>query len=223
MSKQDSDATMDNEAQTGAIRKKMTTFFDNVLTKHSLKHIRHLRIDPSLGTLRFSSGCSTQLCKGMCCSAGVFLDLADKEKILRHADLIKKHLDPDQQRDETRWFTHDIEDDMDFPSGRCDSTTVHQNGCVFLNGKGLCALQITAMAEGMDKFALKPFFCVAFPLVIDEHTLTLDNPDFVSKKACCVPASDGTMHVFDVYREEFAFMLGDEGFREIKTLFAKTV
>jgi hypothetical protein len=94
---------------------------------------------------------------------------------------------------------------------------------VFLDKKGLCALQKTAMAEGMDKFALKPFYCVAFPLVIDRHMLTTDDPEFTKRSQCCSIVPDGSLTVLDVCREEFGYILGTEGLEEIEKVFKEEI
>jgi hypothetical protein len=201
----------------------MTEVSLKVLKKHNLKHIAELRIDPEILQQRFSPGCSMCHCNGTCCAEGVLLDLQDKERILAHADLIKKYLEPQQEHNIEKWFDHNIEYDIDFPSGRCDGTAVRNGGCVFRDSKGLCALQKTAMAEGMDKFALKPFYCVAFPLVIDGHMLTLDDPEFTNRPECCSMVPDGSMTVLDVCREEFEYILGTEGLGEIEKIFEEAM
>jgi hypothetical protein len=196
------------------------TFFKK-LYKHKLEHIHELYVDPEILTQRFLPTCSMCNCDGTCCAEGVLLDVKEKEVILSHSDLIKKYLEPEQEQDTTRWFDNNIEHDPDFPSGKCDGTAVQSNGCVFLCSKGLCALQKTAMAEGMDKFALKPFYCVAFPITIDEHVLTTYEPEFTNRRQCCSIVPDGAMTALDVCREEFEYILGAEGLMEIDGLFDK--
>ncbi len=194
-----------------------------ILKKHNLEHISELRIDPEILSRRFSLDCSICHCNGTCCAEGVLLDLRDKERILAHADVIKKYLELQQEHDVAKWFDHKIEYDIDSPSGRCDGTAVRDSGCVFLDSKGLCTLQKTALAEGMDKFALKPFYCVAFPLVIDGHVLTMDDPEFTNRLQCCSIVPDGSLTVLDVCREEFEYILGIEGLEEIEKVFKEEV
>jgi hypothetical protein len=201
----------------------MTEVSLRILKKHNLKHILELRIDPEILLQRFSPSCSMCHCNGTCCAEGVLLDLKEKERILAHSRIIKKYLEPQQEHDESKWFDHNIEYDIDFPSGQCDGTAVRDNGCVFRDSKGLCVLQRTAMEEGMNKFALKPFFCVAFPLVIDRHVLTTDDPEFTNRSQCCSIVPEGTLTVLDVCREEFEYMLGTEGLEEIEQVFMKEV
>ena len=190
-----------------------------IVHNHKLEHISELQIDPEFLTQRFSSNSSMCNCNGTCCAEGVLLDVREKENILVHADLIKKYLDPQQEKDTTKWFDNNVEHDIDFPSGKCDGTAIYGKGCVFLCGKGLCALQKTAMAEGMDKFALKPFYCVAFPITIDNHVLTTYEPEFTNRQECCSIVPQGPQSALDVCREEFEYILGADGLREIEKLF----
>jgi hypothetical protein len=194
-----------------------------VLQNHKLEHIPELRVDPDILTHRFTPNSSMCHCNGKCCSEGVLLDVNEKERILAHADLIKKYLEPGQEQDPSKWFDNAVEDDKDFPSGKCDGTAVHGKGCVFLCSKGLCALQKTAMAEGMNKFALKPFYCVAFPITVDEHVLTTYEPEFTNRQQCCSIVPQGPLTVLDVCREEFEYILGSEGLKEIEELYQKEV
>jgi Fe-S-cluster containining protein len=189
------------------------------LFNHKLKHFPELQVDPEILIQRFLPNSSMCNCNGACCAEGVLLDVEEKERILAHADLIKKYLEPQQEKDTNKWFDNNLENDADFPSGRCDGTAVLGNSCVFLCSKGLCALQKTAMAEGMDKFALKPFYCVAFPITIDDHVLTTYEPEFTNRRQCCSIVSDGPLTVLDVCREEFEYILGADGFMEIEKLF----
>jgi hypothetical protein len=186
-------------------------------------HIPELRVDPEIVSQRFSSNCSMCNCNGSCCSEGVLLDVQDKERILVHADLIKRYLEPQQINDTGKWFDNIIEGDKDFPSGLCDGTTVHGNCCVFLDSKGLCVLQKTAMAEGMDKFALKPFYCVIFPLTIERHKLTMDRLESHHRPQCCSDVPDGLLTVLDVCREEFEYIYGAQGIEEVEKLFHEEV
>jgi hypothetical protein len=191
----------------------------NILTRHKLNHIPELRVDQEMFSQRLSPQSSMCNCNGTCCSEGVLLDIKEKELILANTDLIKKYLEPDQISDESKWFDNFIENDSDFPSGKCDGTAVHNGRCVFLCSKGLCALQKTAMAEGMDKFAIKPFYCVAFPLTIDSSVLTTYEPEFTNRPQCCSVVSEGPQNLIDVCREEFEYILGTDGLKEIENLF----
>jgi hypothetical protein len=141
----------------------------------------------------------------------------ERNRILAHAELIQRYMEPHQDKDPAGWFDDDEEVDTDFPEGRAVGTQVRTYGCVFLDSAGRCTLQKTAAAEGMGKFALKPFFCVAFPLTIEDGVLMVDNPDFTGRTQCCSTAEGGELSVFDVCEEELEFMLGEAGLNELKS------
>ena len=53
-------------------------------------------------------------CDATCCHGGVYADPVEKERILAHAELIKAHMEPDQQHDTAQWFDDEVVDDIDF-------------------------------------------------------------------------------------------------------------
>jgi hypothetical protein len=199
----------------------MSAVFHKIIQQHHLLHIPELKISLDIFSKKFSSNCKMCHCNGKCCGEGVLLDLEEKKRILAYADVILRYLEPQQEHDVSKWFDESVCHDIDFPSGICDGTTASDTGCVFLDSKGLCALQKTAMGEGMNKFFLKPFYCVAFPVVIDGHVLTVDDPDFTNRPQCCSVVPDGSLSIFDVCREEFEYILGMEGFQELERMFSQ--
>ena len=189
-----------------------------VLHAHRLKHIRALRVGEGMFSNRFASGCSMTACNATCCQGGVTLDVAERDAILAHADLIIRHMEPDQVSDSEAWFDNTVVKDPDFPSGIAVGTRVTDRGCVFLDRAGRCVLQKAAMAEGMPKFSLKPFFCVAFPITIEHGVLETDEPDFTNRPHCCSVVESGSLSPVEVCAEELEFMLRREGFFELRSI-----
>ena len=187
-----------------------------VLRRHHLHHIPELRVEQGFLDKKFAAGCSMFQCNSTCCRHGVMLDPADRQRILDHKDLVLKYMEPHQEKNPDAWFDNEEEDDADFPSGRAVGTQARSYGCVFLDTAGRCVLQKAAMAEGMDKFALKPFFCVAFPVTLEDGVLVTDDPEFTNREECCSVVKQGSLTVLDVCREELEFMLGPEGLEELK-------
>lgn len=187
-----------------------------ILHRHHLKHLPELKVEPDFLTRRFAPGCSMAQCNARCCRQGVMVDIAEQKHILDQRALVLKYMEPHQEHDPDKWFDGVVEEDTDFPSGKGVGTQVRSTGCVFLDSVGRCVLQKAAIAEGMNKFALKPFFCVAYPVTIESGTLIIDDADFTERKECCSTVENGTLTVLDVCREELEFMLGPEGLSELQ-------
>jgi len=190
--------------------------------KHRLGHIPELRLGTDITDGRFPASCSMVNCNSDCCSGGVYADMAEYEQILLRADLVRSQMDPDQVTDSESWFEREGVEDADFPSGRAVGTEVYNDRCVFLDSRGQCVLQKAAAASGMDRYALKPFFCWIYPVTLNSGVLALDNPDFVDRPACCTHGEMGELTVFDVCPEELTLVLGEEGFQELRDAVRET-
>ncbi len=187
-----------------------------VLTRHRLRHLPELAVDASILDGGFAAGCAVANCDGSCCQWGVYADVAERDKILAHAEVVRRHMDPEQEHDPGRWFETEEFADRDYPSGSAVGTTVVGHGCVFLNKERKCVLQVAGLREGLGPFALKPFYCIAFPITIEEGVLMVDDPEFASRPQCCLMVRPPVRSVVDNCREELEFMLGVEGYEELK-------
>ncbi|MDW8396645.1 MAG: hypothetical protein RMM31_10435 [Anaerolineae bacterium] len=190
-------------------------------------------IDPKLLRREPIRRCRLEVCRAACCADGVWVDLAQAERILAHAPMIQPFL-PEPRRDPASWFAELHDDDPGFPSGRYTGTTTVEDAvlasrtaCVFLRPEDRrCALQVAAIANGMHSWALKPFYCCLFPLV-DEYQddsgallprprLTLDDTSpLFERGGGCREACAEAQPVFQVYAEETALALGIEGYRQL--------
>jgi len=188
-----------------------------ILRNHRLKHLPEIRVSEDFFEQRFSGSCSMMHCNAACCRYGVMADPTEMERILKHAELIKKYMEPHQEHDSRQWFEDGQESDADYPSGAAVGTQYREYGCVFLDSAGRCVLQTAATEEGMDKFALKPFFCVAYPVTLEHGVLDVDDPEFTSGRTqCCAMVEEGQQTILDVCVEELRFMLGEEGVKELR-------
>jgi hypothetical protein len=160
-------------------------------------------------------------CTAVCCSTGVLADIGEQARILAHADVVRRAMDPDQQKDEAKWFDHDVLIDHDFPSRRAIGTVATRHGCVFLNREGRCVLQ-KATEEGLTEEVLKPFYCTAFPITIHRGILSLDVDNVEGTRYCCQPAPSGARGALDAFSRELLHVLGAEGVEELRQLLAST-
>jgi Fe-S-cluster containining protein len=209
---------VDDKASDRASAKDATVSTDTdqrVLRKHRLKHVPELRLSDQLLKLRFGAGCLMSNCRAECCSGGASVDMVERDRIVQHAELVRTHMDANQEHDVERWF-EDRSEDVDFPSGIATGTCTYEDRCVFLNGAGRCVLQA---AEGAlpDGTTLKPFYCRAFPICIDHGVLCYDD-QLGLEPPCCGPVADGSLTVFDVCAFELEHVLGPEGAAELREL-----
>ncbi|MBN1889160.1 MAG: DUF3109 family protein [Thermoflexales bacterium] len=186
------------------------------------------RIEPALLEVQPVHRCDIAVCRGVCCSYGVYVAMEQKAAILLHAEMIKPYLPPDR-RDESEWFCDESVADASFPSKRFDFTNTIPNPdypdggtCIFLRPDATCAVQVASVANGLDRWALKPFFCVLFPLVIDEWCLMLDSENPLYQHAAChgqtIPAHQP---VYVLLKDEFVHALGEEGYARLVGACAK--
>lgn len=187
------------------------------LTNHALAHMGALKVDPSIFETRFASGCAMTNCIGACCRGGVWADIAERDRILKHAATIKEFMDPDQDHDDSKWFDAEVIDDADFPSAKAVGTQVRHNGCVFLDGAGRCVLQKVDIAKG-NTVHLKPFYCTAFPITIEAGSLTYDDYMADEQPRCCSARLQGDLTVFDVCAYELEFTVGPEAAETLREL-----
>jgi hypothetical protein len=184
--------------------------------------INNLTIDPIIFTQGYPTGCGPFQCTAHCCIEGVFIDVKEVQRIREHKEMVLKYMDETQPHNPEQWFEQRSEHDADFPSGQCVGTETHNNKCVFLNKQGLCSLQVAAIAEGLPKWSLKPFYCVLFPLTIMNGTLTFD--DFRhGETQCCSLAQDHTTPLFKACRKELTYVLGREGYAELEAYYSANI
>jgi Protein of unknown function (DUF3109) len=163
----------------------------------------------------FPAGGGPCKCSSVCCSGGVYADIAERDRILADKDIIKKYMDTTQSLDDTTWFDPGDDEDADFPSGRCVGTSVLNDKCVFLNSVGHCSLQSAAMGEGKHKWFWKPFYCVLFPIEVSDKIVSFD-PMLQDEQSCCTLQDAFDVPLFEGCREELAYFLGEDGYARVE-------
>ena len=188
-----------------------------VLQRHHLDHLPELKIDHEVLRVRYAQGCSMSQCSGFCCRNGVLADSEERDKIVQYADRVRGHMDESQEHDPALWFGEQITD-ADFVSGHAVSTQVHRGTCVFLDRDARCVLQKVETEDGADIGALKPFFCRAYPVSIENAVLIVDGEHCPDETQCCGPVAGGNLSLFDICAFELEFMLGAQGLAELREL-----
>lgn len=185
-----------------------------------LLKVGQYEISDSLFERGFREGSGPCSCASTCCAGGVYADVKERETILAHQELIKKYMDETQTRDEALWFEgHEFEDN-DFASGTCVGTREINDKCAFLDGRGRCSLQVAAAEEGMHKWALKPLFCILYPIEITDHVIGFDDM-LQDRQACCSVQPGFEVPVFEACKEELIHLMGEAGFHMMESHYAK--
>ena len=188
-----------------------------VLRKHLLRHISELEVSGDVIRCRFEKTGSMSNCQGGCCALGVDVDIAQRDHILEHAELVRRHMDASQDPDPRNWFGESFED-SDFPSGQAASTNARNGACVFLDANGWCALHRAETQTRSEAADLKPFFCRAYPLTIENGVLRIDREQNPGATRCCGPVEGGALTIFDVCASELEHVLGAAGLGELRKI-----
>lgn len=173
------------------------------------------QVAPELFTLGYARNSGPCACTSACCKRGVYADLRERDRILLHKELVQRHMDESQNRNEGDWFEPEEKLDADFPSGKCAGTAELNGKCAFLDSRGLCSLQLAATAEGMHKWALKPLYCVLYPIDVSASVIKFDFR-FQDQQACCSITSSFEIPLYEACRHELVHLVGEAGFEQIK-------
>lgn len=154
-----------------------------------LSHDRFQRVDPAIFVRRVVADCLKHACVMVadegrpmkpralleaCCQYGADTDLAERDAILARRDQIAPLLD-EAARD-APWFTTEVQEDPDYPSGRHVRTATFGGGCVFLaHDKRGCAIHRAAFEQGWDFHGVKPNICRLFPLSYDGDVICISD------------------------------------------------
>lgn len=182
--------------------------------------VKGYTIADELFTTGYPAGTGPYFCaSGVCCGRGAYVDLAERDRVLAHAAMVKPHLDETQTQDETRWFETEERVDPDYPSGKCVGTDATTGRCALQDKRGRCSLQVAATAAGLHKWAIKPLYCVIFPIEVIGNVVRFDSR-MQGKRACCSVQAEFEVPLFEACREELVHLLGEDGFQQLRDRYA---
>jgi hypothetical protein len=182
--------------------------------------VKGYTISPELFEKGFPAGGGPCTCVSTCCAYGVYSDVAERDRIIAQKEVIKNYMDGTQTTDETQWFDENETVDHDFLSGRRVGTRIINNKCAFLDDRGRCSLQVAAVGEGMHKWALKPMFCVLYPIEIEKKVVVFD-PMLQEEEPCCTVRSSFHTPLFEGCREELIHLIGQDGYATIQEYYRR--
>ena len=138
---------------------------------------------------------SLERCDATCCKGGVALSLAERDAILAHrhavADAMKESPRPGVPARGHDWFTARPRLDVDFVDGRAVDTRVASGGCVFLRADRLCAVHVASARVASHPYAIKPAYCILFPICVDGGKVDVCRGSYTKKPECCSPVRGG--------------------------------
>jgi hypothetical protein len=186
-----------------------------------------IKVDPIIFTQGFVPACNMKICHGQCCDWGVYMDKDFKDIILKFEEEIKDAMDEHQIKDSGKWFEKETEVDPDFPSGEAIGTEVYKTPrnhtqCVFKDGHGYCSIQVAAVKNNMHKWAIKPKYCIMYPLTILDNVLTYDDDHAAKLDYCGIDKKKNfTQTIFEAMTEELRFIMGEDGYNYINDYYQK--
>ena len=86
-----------------------------------------------------------------------------------------------------------------------------ETACIFLRiDDFICALQVAADIMGAHKWRFKPFYCILYPLDLDDQgRITLDEIELLlNEPASCLRVADEEIPLMETFAEELNYLLG---------------
>jgi hypothetical protein len=80
-------------------------------------------------------------------------------------------------------------------------------------------VQRATTEEGMGRWALKPLYCILYPIEISEGSVSFD-PMLQDEQACCSVTGDYHVPVFRACKDELIHLLGADGYEMLETHYA---
>jgi len=169
-------------------------------------------VDTRIFTLQYFTNCmACAFCDDQCCSYGVDIDAANADKLLA----MKADFDAFVGVPRDQWFTDEIIEDVEFPSGRYRRTQTRGSHCVFHNvdGRG-CLIHAYCIENNLDYHLYKPMVSILFPLTFNYGRLE-PSSEVVDKSLVC--AGEGPS-VYQGGRGELAYYFGQSLIDELDSL-----
>jgi hypothetical protein len=169
-------------------------------------------VDTRIFHLRYYTHCmSCGFCNDQCCSYGVDIDADNARRLLAMGNDFKAFVGIS----ESEWFTDEIVEDAEFPSGGNRRTRVLGSHCVFhkRDGRG-CLIHAYCAVNGLDYHLYKPMVSILFPLTFNYGVLE-PSSELVDRSLVC--AGDGPS-VYAGGRSELAYFFGDNLVEELDAL-----
>jgi hypothetical protein len=139
-------------------------------------------VDERVFRLRYFARCmECGFCGDQCCDYGVDIDAANMERLRGLGPAFENFAGVPQ----SEWFTPELTDDAEFPSGRHGRTRSVNGKCVFADrgGRG-CRIHAYCLQNGLDYHLFKPMVSILFPVTF-EHGVLAPSPETIDGTLAC--------------------------------------
>jgi hypothetical protein len=159
--------------------------------------------DDRIFSLRYFTHCmACGFCNDQCCNYGVDIDRANMDGLRSLGPSFEAFAGLPQDA----WFTGDLVEDREFPSGMHGRTRSVDGKCIFADrtGRG-CRIHAYCLEQGLDYHLYKPMVSILFPLTFECGVL---EPSSEAVDGSLVCSGDGPS-LYDGVRSEVAYYFGD--------------
>ncbi|MEK7671040.1 MAG: DUF3109 family protein [Bacteroidota bacterium] len=191
------------------------------MAEENLLKVKQYYISNDFFEKGYSTGNSPCACTSKCCYGGVWVDVNERDVVLAEKELIKQFMDETLITNDSMWFEQEIADDHDFPSGKAVGTQVYNDKCVFLDKLGRCSIQVASVESGRHKWALKPLYCILFPVEVSNNVIGFD-PMLQGEQQCCTISSVFETPLFVACKDELTYLLGEDGYEMLEKHYASS-
>ena len=169
-------------------------------------------VHPQIFKLRYFMDCmGCGFCHDICCSYGVDVDLENVARLKAAPQALKDFIGVP----ETEWFTTEIINDTEFPSGRHVRSAVRDGRCVFLNRSARgCKIHSWCLDNDVDYHTLKPMVSILFPVTFEYGVLVASNEVIDGSLACYNTGPTA----YEGSRGELLYYFGPEMVAELDSL-----
>jgi hypothetical protein len=161
-------------------------------------------VDERIFCLRYFARCmDCTFCGDQCCDYGVDIDAANMDRLRGLGTAFESFSGVSQ----SGWFTPELTEDAEFPSGRHGRTRSVDGKCVFADRKGRgCRIHAWCLQNGLDYHLLKPMVSILFPVTFELGVL-VPSPEAVDASLICSGQGD---RLYEGVRDEIGYYFGEE-------------
>jgi hypothetical protein len=160
-------------------------------------------VNSDIFTLRYFTHCmACGFCADQCCNHGVDIDKANMERLLALGPEFETFAGVPQ----SGWFTPELVEDAEFPSGTHGRTRTVGGKCVFAGRERGCKIHAYCLEKGLNYHLYKPMVSILFPLTFERGVLQPSSEVLDGSLIC----AGGGPTVYEGVRGEVEYYFGVE-------------